>query len=451
MYDLSGSDTDREWIEVYNDGSSAVDLTSFKLFESNVNHSLILVSGHSSIQAGGYAVVVSDYDKWKLDWPNFSGNVFDSSFSLGNSEGELLVIKDDNLSIENEYTYNTSLGGAGDGNSLQRDISSWFASIPTPGLQNTKTSTSTSTSSNTENNSSSNTAGVSNFSLEQNKINTKIIHDQILFSKVPTKFTVETTDSSNKRVIYGKYLWNFGDGMSLESKVGEENKVEHTYFYEGEYNMTLEYYSANYFEKPNATDDSLVKVIPMPIIIKSIGDERDFFVELYNTSKYNIDIGGFVLAFADKKFVLPKNTVLFANKNLMLSPLITRFSFSDNNDLRLLNSFYYPLFEYKKEIKEENSPPEKAIAFSGGESKEIKTKIITQTPSQKTILERQEFNPRNMESSTISGLENNKENTRLFLYLLPVLFIAFFGAFIVYKIRQNKRKELGDDFEILEE
>ncbi len=38
MYDVSGSDTDREWVEVYNNSSSAVDFTSWKLFEANTNH-----------------------------------------------------------------------------------------------------------------------------------------------------------------------------------------------------------------------------------------------------------------------------------------------------------------------------------------------------------------------------------------------------------------------------
>ena len=44
MYDVEGTDTDREWIEVYNDGSESVDLSTYKLFEANTNHGLTLSS-----------------------------------------------------------------------------------------------------------------------------------------------------------------------------------------------------------------------------------------------------------------------------------------------------------------------------------------------------------------------------------------------------------------------
>ena len=33
MYDLSGSDTDREWIEIYNKGTSSIDLAEWRFQE----------------------------------------------------------------------------------------------------------------------------------------------------------------------------------------------------------------------------------------------------------------------------------------------------------------------------------------------------------------------------------------------------------------------------------
>src|SRR3989344_6229310 len=73
MYDLSGTDTDREWIEIYNSGSGTVDLSSWKFFEGNTNHALNNASGGTSLAAGSYAIIADDSAQFLLDWPSFSG------------------------------------------------------------------------------------------------------------------------------------------------------------------------------------------------------------------------------------------------------------------------------------------------------------------------------------------------------------------------------------------
>ena len=143
MYDLEGADTGREWIEVYNNSDSSVDLSTFKFFEADTNHALVVASGESALAPHGYAVIVSDPEKFQIDWPNFSGSVFDSSFSLSN-EGEALIIKDENLNVVNEYSYLSSTGAAGDGKSLQLVSGVWKGAPPTPGKTNEATSPNTS-------------------------------------------------------------------------------------------------------------------------------------------------------------------------------------------------------------------------------------------------------------------------------------------------------------------
>ena len=139
MYDLkTGSDDGREWIEIYNDADTPADLSSFKFFEADTNHKLKLIQGDANIAPQGYAVIVSDPTKFKTDWPNFSGTIFDSTFSLSNS-GETLAIKDGDLIID-QYTYKSSLGADGDGKSLQKINAngniSWQGATPTPGTPN---------------------------------------------------------------------------------------------------------------------------------------------------------------------------------------------------------------------------------------------------------------------------------------------------------------------------
>lgn len=136
MYDLkTGSDEGREWIEIYNDNDFPVDLSSFRFFEADTSHKIKLTQGDAKVEAKSYAVIVSDPVKFKTDWPNFTGALFDSSFSL-NNDGEVLAIKDNDLNIIDQYAYNSSLGGAGDGKSLQKINRVWQGAMPTPGLEN---------------------------------------------------------------------------------------------------------------------------------------------------------------------------------------------------------------------------------------------------------------------------------------------------------------------------
>ena len=135
MYDLkTGTDSGREWVEVFNNSDTIVDFSTYKFFEANTNHKLLLIQGDEKIVSQGYAVIVSDPVKFKIDWPNFVGTIFDSSFSLSNS-GETLSIKDGDL-IFDEYIYKSSFGGAGDGKSLQKINGSWLSATPTPGVEN---------------------------------------------------------------------------------------------------------------------------------------------------------------------------------------------------------------------------------------------------------------------------------------------------------------------------
>src|SRR3989338_188448 len=135
MYDLkTGSDEGREWIEVFNNSDSEVDLSILKLFEGDTNHKLTLVEGSTKIEPAGYAIIVSNPSKFAADWPNFFGTIFDSTFSLNNA-GEVLALKDGDKIID-QYAYKGSTSGAGDGNSLKRINNVWVGAKPTPGAEN---------------------------------------------------------------------------------------------------------------------------------------------------------------------------------------------------------------------------------------------------------------------------------------------------------------------------
>lgn len=134
MYNASGTDDGREWIEIRNDGASSASLDDVRFLEGGTNHQLIFARGSAALAAGGYTVIADDANQFLADYPSFSGSLFDSSFSLSN-DGETLALTF-NGSTSHSVSYASSTGARGDGNSLQLISGTWQASTPTPGTVN---------------------------------------------------------------------------------------------------------------------------------------------------------------------------------------------------------------------------------------------------------------------------------------------------------------------------
>jgi len=133
MYDLEGKDTKREWVELFS--QSEEDLSGWKLYEANTNHRLKLVQGSFLLGAGDFAVIADNNQSFLEDYPDFSGILLDSAFSLSNT-GEEISIKDGGGDVVDLLFYSSKQGAAGDGNSLQLVSGEWRACEPTPGAEN---------------------------------------------------------------------------------------------------------------------------------------------------------------------------------------------------------------------------------------------------------------------------------------------------------------------------
>lgn len=130
VYDLQeGSDSGREWIEVYNSGETAVDLSKWKLVESGKNHKISKVRG--TFDPGTYAIIADNPTKFANDRPEYVGTLFDSAFSL-NNDGDTLSLVAPGDVLSDELRYEKDDGAAGTGDSLQRiDIE---ARVLSPGI-----------------------------------------------------------------------------------------------------------------------------------------------------------------------------------------------------------------------------------------------------------------------------------------------------------------------------
>ncbi len=102
MYNPLGSDSDREWIEIYNDGAE-ISLEDWKLKENGVNHQLSLYQGSFVLPQDEFIIIVDDPVDFLNDY-SYTGTILDSSFSLKNS-GEEIAILDKDLNEIDKVTY----------------------------------------------------------------------------------------------------------------------------------------------------------------------------------------------------------------------------------------------------------------------------------------------------------------------------------------------------------
>ena len=455
MYDLDGGDVD--WVEVMNNGSSDVDLSSLKLLidNSTSNHSINNFSGLSILHPGDYGVIVqsSEINSYTGKFGT-AGNIFTSSFSLPNDAGKIEINAGDKSAPLTLVNYSSSQGASGDGNSLQLISSAWVIGNPTPTLANQSSNGSVSSSSSNTSSINSTISSTSNESnatsettiqskikaIEIPKIKTEIISNTFAFTGVPIIFKASTKGYKNEDLYVGKYFLNFGDGDATEMKVIENSSFSHTYFYPGEYQATLEYYSSVASLEPNAIDTVIIKVISNGVFISNVGNESDFFIELSNNSSYDADISRWVFSSGNKTFIIPKDTILGEKNKIIFSPKITHFSILDKSDLKLLNANNELVFAHTNSkiprtifIKPKNisNETQNLEPFSSIEDKSLEVKDL---------------------SAKVSGADFKNPTTSLYVWIF--IFFIISVSVIVFFIRRKQNimtQKSGDDFEILDE
>jgi DNA/RNA endonuclease YhcR with UshA esterase domain len=94
-----------EWLEIWNKGADAVDMTGWKFWENNTSHGLEASSTDAVVGPGEYAAVCQDSGQFLLDYPGFIGSVFDSSWGSLSESGEEIGLKDSSENFVEQFTY----------------------------------------------------------------------------------------------------------------------------------------------------------------------------------------------------------------------------------------------------------------------------------------------------------------------------------------------------------
>src|SRR3989344_6808831 len=457
MYDLDGGDID--YVEVVNQGETGIDLSAFKLLISNStsNHAINSSSGSPVLLSGKYGVIVptSSISKYMDKWGS-GGNIFTSSFSLPNSTAKVEINDGDKTAPIFSVTYDSSQGASGDGESLQFLGGSWVPASPTPGAENQPSSSSASAyetpvipeDEGTTPSSSNVTQSQKEKPATKQEIKVKIAVEDFSFSGIPLSFNATAYGYSGEELYSGKYFWNFGDGSSKEVK--DNAQFTHTYFYPGDYTISLSYYLNPLSQTPDAVSKIKIKVDPMELSISNVGDAGDFFIEISNKSTHDMDLSGWSLVSGSKTFSLPRDTSVLAKNKIILSPQITGFSLGDKNNLKLLSSIGEVVFGL-------DSVAIKPPPVSLPKTKQKQVPISTDLDSKKNTEKNPYTESTNLGADLTSTVVNadgvRESSSGSFIYLLFLFVFLGVGGGAVYFIHHKKTpvQETTKDFEILDE
>jgi Lamin Tail Domain len=339
MYDPKGANTNHQWIEVYNNGSSSVSIDALKWrFNDGASHYLNNKVDFS-VPASSYFILTGDKNAFMADHANFTGTVIDTVMALDKDNGNVSIINDG--TTVDGVAYSLAMGASEDGNSLQKSGSSWIAALPTPGVATVSDTSNLSqvfSGSGSGSSSSSNGSSVSipKKEVAPPKINTEIIAKNIVIAGIDFKVDQKTTGYNKESLYYGRSIWNFGDGMSREIS-NQNSPFLYRYDYPGEYLMTLSYSRNYYGSNIDATDRMIIKVIPASVVVSSIGPSTDPYVELENKSPYETDLSNWSIKGKNNYFNIPDGTLILSGKKIKLSPRVTKFNADDLNNLSIVS------------------------------------------------------------------------------------------------------------------
>jgi hypothetical protein len=431
------------FIELYNSGSSSVDLTDWYIQRKTINGSdftsLITKTyfNGKSIASGGYFLI--------------------SRSEMSNSDvvfGTLVLAESDTIQIKNasqEVVDKVGWGSSSDcggicapnpteGNSIQKiSDGSWIIASPTPrslnsGSGNEDDDNDPPPDDTTDVNKSS--SGQKREKLEPLKISTEIISPKIVTAGIPFSLGAMTTTNRGEKYLIGRFVWNFGDGMVAEKDKAEN--FDYIYNYSGEYVLSLSYFD-NYFNKvADATDKFVIKVIPSDVYISSVGTNIDPYIEIENKSSYDVSLSNWIITAGIHYFVIPEGTTLLSNKKIKLSPKITGFVADDIKYVNIANPGKEIVAVYPTQIQKSNT--KKVLSYS---SNTDNIQNVSQNISQENILlkDPQVIDLNSLSSNASKSGVNIPNST---YSLIGLIFVICLGGLVFWMIKRNNIKDYVD-------
>ncbi len=392
-YDPEGVDTGYEWVEVFNNDLSEVDFSEYKFCEGGSCHNIYAHNeNRKKLPKNNFAILSSNPEKFLEKNNDFSGFLFNSSFSLKNSGTEKFELKNKDKNIVSILNYNSEIGGK-NGDTLSIIDNILKNSQATPGSKNIEKIKTEEEDNKNHDNKNNN---LENKEKDIPKIQRTYVQIQddssdLLDGKKKVKVVIKPMDmliaggnhifEANVMELSGadiekpeqiKYFWNFGDGQ-----ISNKKNPDHTYISSGEYVISLKVLINSW----SGNTKVIVKVIDTPVSISDINYENKE-ITLKNNSDFIINISGFKIVSQNNFFEIPKETFIGSGKSIKFVNEITKLKFDKNYPIALTykNNKVIKIFkkdfydEIKKNILSEIENIENKIKIKENELKNFENK-----------------------------------------------------------------------------
>lgn len=337
-----------EWIELLNTENVSINLDGWVLRVGSVEKTF-------SIENSA-AILISPKSFYLVErsTPNacpdpVSSVVADWSVSFGSgisNSGTIIELKDASGILIDQIDTSSSGWPAGDNTTketMQKSDSGWITAVATPKAVNSAVSVQEPTEQGPVANQSSSGSVASQYTPPENlpKIKAYAGEDKVTVAGVLSEFRGLAFGLNDEPLEGARYLWNFGDGAAHEGQ-----NIFHYYRYPGEYIVVLDVSSGQYA----ASDRLKVKAIKNEIFISEAKPGVDSFVELFNPSKHEINISGWIIRFGTNIFVFPKGSFVAPKSYLVVPSLVSGIIFPQGEgvvDLLYPGNFLADSLAYK--------------------------------------------------------------------------------------------------------
>ena len=338
MYDVSGevgADDTREWVEIFNAGSTAQDITGWK-FKDGTNHTLNVPPqnggiGSLTIPSGGYAILADDATTFRALYPSV-GTVIDTLMDLNNTAETVSLINSDGGTADT-ISYVKENGAAGDGNSLHRESvsgTSFTAGSPTPGAGSLSPSSGAPDTSATTTDSTSSPQATTNtpaptssyVAPPEPQIFADAGDNRTVIVAADTEFLGRAYNRKKETISSRiRFLWNFGDGRTAEGE-----SVLHHFEYPGRYAVVL-----NIAENRDAASDRIIVTAePAKLALTAFSDGS---IMIGNSAGHDLDLSRWIVRSFGRSFVLPQGSIILAGESLRMGEKILGFRSSPETEL----------------------------------------------------------------------------------------------------------------------
>lgn len=309
----SVEDANHEWIELYNNGSSAVSFEGWHLSSADGTPNVTL---HGTIAAGEYWLLERTSD---ATVPSVvAGQMYTGA--LGNS-GEILSLTDASGALIDRVDGSHDWAIGGDNltkDTLQRTGSGgWITAVPTPGRINATVASAPVHEGDNNPQTLANTSQEDDDTERAKPVRVRAIsatpvHHPLIVLEVPEDITLpvgsnhtfaaQLFDKEGKETLSGITRFNWGDGTTSEGRI-----VDHAWRYPGIYRVVVSA-QLNLFRTPLLAEKRFTVSVKSARV--SIIAATDAYIELRNDEEEDVDISGWQLSSGSIVFTFPKGTFL---------------------------------------------------------------------------------------------------------------------------------------------